>query len=353
VLNVTNRVNRLHDQKHVVVPSEEYPLVAPELYQPVDSGKVLPEVVRSNEIVLHEIFNATVWFDGEKSKIVNSDGETIYNYGNQTLDPTGLSQPVCLNGTTLLLGVHGAHNYYHWNVDVLPKLKVLELAGHAVENVDHIVLRNFNRRFHSGSFSCLGLAEDKLYLTENSPFFKCERLLHIDLRNFVGMRMHRMVPEFLRSVFLRSSELPGGRKLFVARESSHDRPIVNQQDTLELVTQYGFEIVFLEELSLPEQAVLFNSACVIVSTHGAGLTNLVYCNPGTTVVEIFGAHVYPYFFGLSNLCGLRYIPVIRHADDFPGVFDPHVCNEKKDQAETVRASTHVNLSVLNTVLNSL
>jgi len=238
-------------------------------------------------------------------------------------------------------------------VDVLPKLRIAELAGYSLDDLDRIVLRDFKQKFHSAAFECLGLSEEKLYLTENAPYFQCERLLHVDLRNFVGMQMNKVVPDYLRSVFLQKPVSARSRKLFIARADNHARPVTNQDEALALVARYGFETVYMEGLSLTEQAALFNSASVIVGTHGAGLTNLVYCEPGTTVIEIYGAHVYSFFYGLSNLCGLRYIPVLSSPDDYDAVVDPHVGNGKKDQAVTIKAATTVNMDALEKALEAL
>lgn len=350
---LANQVSYPVDQSLVVVPAEDYPLVAPELFQSVNSDKVLSETIRANDIFLHDLHAATVWFDGVRSHIKNSEGKTIYNYGNLPFESMDLPEPGYLDGTTLLLGTHGAHNYYHWNVDVLPKLGIVELAGYSLDDIDRIVLRDFNQKFHHDAFARLGIAEKKLYLTENAPYFQCERLLHVDLRNFVGMQMNRVVPEYLRSVFLDSPQSARDRKLFIARANNHARPITNQDEALDLVGRYGFETVYMEGLSLAEQAQMFNSASVIVGTHGAGLTNLVYCEPGTTVVEIYGEHVYSFFYGLSNLCQLRYIPILSSADDYDAVVDASIGNEKTDQAETIKAPTTVNLEALEKALASL
>ena len=42
--------------------------------------------------------------------------------------------------------------------------------------------------------------------------------------------------------------------------------------------------------SVAEQAELFASAEVVVGTHGAALANLVFCRPGTVVVELMGTN---------------------------------------------------------------
>jgi len=52
-----------------------------------------------------------------------------------------------------------------------------------------------------------------------------------------------------------------------------------------------FTLVYLEELSVFEQAQMFNAAQVIVGPHGSGFANLIFARPGTPVIEIDHYHV--------------------------------------------------------------
>ncbi len=46
---------------------------------------------------------------------------------------------------------------------------------------------------------------------------------------------------------------------------------------------------------------------IIVGLHGAGFTNLVFCKPGTTVIEIFGADfIVTDYWSLANQFDLNY-----------------------------------------------
>lgn len=49
----------------------------------------------------------------------------------------------------------------------------------------------------------------------------------------------------------------------------------------------GFRKLFLEELLWVEQIVVFWVVCVVVVLYGVGLVNLVFCEVGVWVVEIF------------------------------------------------------------------
>ncbi len=64
-------------------------------------------------------------------------------------------------------------------------------------------------------------------------------------------------------------------------------------------------------MSVTEQASCLASAEIVVAPHGAGLTNLVFCNPGTKVIEIFSPSYLPNcYWILSNVCGLDHYYLI-------------------------------------------
>ncbi len=49
----------------------------------------------------------------------------------------------------------------------------------------------------------------------------------------------------------------------------------------------GFQSVHLESLSVREQATLFSNTDIVLSLHGTGLTNIVFCQPHTKIIEVF------------------------------------------------------------------
>jgi hypothetical protein len=52
---------------------------------------------------------------------------------------------------------------------------------------------------------------------------------------------------------------------------------------------------------------IFNSAEVVIAPHGAGLSNLIFCNPGTKVIEIFHPNwMLPSFWMISHYMNLDY-----------------------------------------------
>lgn len=78
-----------------------------------------------------------------------------------------------------------------------------------------------------------------------------------------------------------------GELLYVSRNESSMRRILNENDLLPGLRDMGFHVISPGKLSLTEQIEAFRNARVVLSPHGAGLTNILFCRPNTTLIEIF------------------------------------------------------------------
>lgn len=74
------------------------------------------------------------------------------------------------------------------------------------------------------------------------------------------------------------------RKIVVLRPGAVTRRIQNSDELM--LNLKGWETVVLEKMSIREQMKTFAEASHVVAAHGAGLTNLLWCQPGTKVLEI-------------------------------------------------------------------
>jgi len=105
----------------------------------------------------------------------------------------------------------------------------------------------------------------------------------------------------------RRADLSSGRRLYLSRGDAVGRRVLNPAEFSAMLARRGFESVSLTGMTVAEQAKMFDAAAWIVAPHGAGLANLVFCRPGTTVLEIF-PHSYgtPAFANLAAAMRLRY-----------------------------------------------
>jgi len=95
-----------------------------------------------------------------------------------------------------------------------------------------------------------------------------------------------LVPEAVRWIHKKFSIKNNNpsRKLFVSRDDAPARRIINAEDVFMALD--GWETVTLSNMSIKEQIKIFSEASHVISPHGAGLLNIVFCQPGVKVIEI-------------------------------------------------------------------
>jgi len=122
--------------------------------------------------------------------------------------------------------------------------------------------------------------------------------------------MPKWACNFLRNEFLAKTKVEKLQKLeriYISRFKATRRRVINEAEVTKILNPLGFQLVFSELMSISEQASIFSSAKIIIAPHGAGLTNLVFCDPGTKVVEFFSPnYVNLTYWALSNQMNLEY-----------------------------------------------
>ena len=104
------------------------------------------------------------------------------------------------------------------------------------------------------------------------------------------------------------------RRLLVARKVPFRR-IHNLEQVQDFLSAYNFETVYLEGMSVLDQILLFQSAEFVIGAHGAGLSNLLFCDPGTKVIELMPtAEMRPFFWMISAklelVHGMQFCPPV-------------------------------------------
>ncbi|MGP5526669.1 glycosyltransferase family 61 protein [Psychrobacter celer] len=76
------------------------------------------------------------------------------------------------------------------------------------------------------------------------------------------------------------------RKVYISRSKSA-RSYNNEKEIESFLSRRGFEIVHAEDLSFSEQVDLFSACSFLISSHGAGLTNICFMKPKSRLIEFF------------------------------------------------------------------
>jgi len=83
------------------------------------------------------------------------------------------------------------------------------------------------------------------------------------------------------------TETKFSKRIYISREDATARRVSNKRQLNKLLDSYDIHTYSLGSLSVREQIDLFSQAELIVSPHGAGLTNILFAGQAA-IVEMFG-----------------------------------------------------------------
>jgi hypothetical protein len=109
------------------------------------------------------------------------------------------------------------------------------------------------------------------------------------------------------------------QRLYVQRRRLRDVPPRPELDRF--LATHDFTPVILEDLTPEAQIRLFQNADTVIAPHGAGLANLLFCPPGTRVLEISPSCEFrPFFWMIAEKLGLPYavLPCSTKGNSFNG-----------------------------------
>lgn len=204
--------------------------------------------------------------------------------------------------TVVSLVNHVGGAYYHWLLDVLPLMYMLETQGiHA----NKYVIAPDVRSFVYPTFEILGITRDQIIVCHEDMHLQANKLIipHLTYTHRSKWMVNYLVKHFIENKDIQPD--PNLKRIYISRSRAAYRHVLNEDKLLEQVlNRHGFQKIVLEDLSIEDQVRAFYSAEIIVSPHGSGLANLVFSKPGTKVIEMFSAvYIRPFFVELSNVLG--------------------------------------------------
>ena len=174
-----------------------------------------------------------------------------------------------------VLGSSSADNYYRNIITFLPRLffnkeKKIKLAIH----------RNSSNKFRNFiKFLCEKMHVEVQFIYLDDGFYK-----------FVNSK----IPQFFKvsesikilNTLKNTNKIIKGKKFFISRQNCSARNLINESDIGKKLKGYGYQMIDLNDMDILKQINYFSKADTIISPTGSGLANIVFCNPGTKVIEI-------------------------------------------------------------------
>ncbi|MCB2296786.1 glycosyltransferase family 61 protein [Clostridium tagluense] len=203
-----------------------------------------------------------------------------------------------------LCGVH-SNVWAHFLVQYLPKLYLIpDIIKTIGQNITIILPKYSDPQIHDIVYSYLQKISGVEILELNSGEVAiCDTLYHVSNTAWLSDHVEyispadSLIPKFVADSLKKNllvdfsvidkdknkQKNKNGDKLYIGR--SGGRNILNCYEIEEYFVQKGFVIVTPNKLTLYEKIKLFRNASVIVGPLSGGFTNVIFCEPGTKVLE--------------------------------------------------------------------
>jgi len=220
-------------------------------------------------------------------------------------------------------------SYYHWIVEYLTKIRLLEHYQDRTGRQPTILIEPEPRDFILESLELAGYSSSMCREWDGThgtvehlalPSHQCH-ILNPHVTSLSEYYPSRSGLQWLRSRLRSSidtdSHTAEETRIYVSRQeadSDRGRKVVNYDELMNALRDRGFKSYTLENLDFKEQIELFADARVVVGPHGAGLVNVLFSdNP--LLIELFPQHrSEPYFYHICRMFDAEYEPIVTEAE---------------------------------------
>jgi hypothetical protein len=173
--------------------------------------------------------------------------------------------------------------YYHWITESLPRAWAMKKEfPEAVP-----ILPSLKYESYQESLSLIGF--DQIRYFPEGDNIKIDSPIITECPPRYGVTSPKLLEEVRNCIIENlgiSLNVDPSRIIYVSRKKSRGRLVLNEQKVIENLRKIGAEVVYLEDLIFSDQVRLLTETRLLISIHGAGLTNLVFMRPGGNVIEL-------------------------------------------------------------------
>jgi hypothetical protein len=242
--------------------------------------------------------------DGSKIKETNYLVPPEY-YDQACVIENGL---VRLEDSVNYIMARGFSNYYHWLVQTIP---AVDWSLQKLPSSIFALLTGHLATWQAEMLSILDYDNVPRIVLDPSHHYLVPALDYSEFQNgsssFEISQSAQATYKRLAAVATDSSPAKADI-IYIARTDSTNRVAENEAEILRLLEAEGILTVVPGMLSVSQQINLFSKADAVIGLHGAGLTNIVFCRPGTILYELSSTHyLNPCFSRLAQAGGLSYV----------------------------------------------
>jgi len=187
---------------------------------------------------------------------------------------------------TIVLGTSPSNSYFRNLMTFLPRIFFI-----SDKEINLVIHRNTSNKFRVFIKEILEHKNIKVkkFIYLDDDFYKFN---NSQIPQFFNMAASTII--LSKSLSYRNTKKDSRLKVYLSRQNSEYRNLINESDLIEKLRLKNFMIVDTKNMSIFEQMKIFSAADVIIGPSSSALTNLVFSKKGTRVIEIVPKYKYDY-----------------------------------------------------------
>ncbi len=178
--------------------------------------------------------------------------------------------------------------YFHWLTESLQRLMYIMQSGYNLKSFVLLLPSQFLKyAYINESLQLFGINKENILPIKTYGNYFCKELLICPPLAISGRYDYAVSNATSEYMLMKAglNNLIADRRIYISRQNSPKRKVTNEPAVIALLKQYDFEIVETENMTFIQQMSLFNSTRWLISIHGAGLTNMMFMQKHTNVLE--------------------------------------------------------------------
>lgn len=237
---------------------------------------------------------------------------------DQMADENKESDYIELDGEFVSLLGPWSNGFWHWMMEFLDKVIMAEAAGFTGQ---YIVLQG-QSKFILNSLEMLGVKQERILSYDINKtvlitrLFVPERVVASCDEKYLFL-LNRLRTKLLNGISIQNNNL---KRIYISRKNAKNgRRIVNETELLEILKEYNFEAVIMEQKSLKDQIELMANSDWLIGGSGAGIVHCLFMPESSYLIELFSPDY-------INPCMLSAVKLLKH--NYFTITSPHIGDYK-------------------------
>lgn len=169
--------------------------------------------------------------------------------------------------------------------------------------------------------------------SKNILFLNCSYLTHVNTRwyykkkkKFFSKQFRDLIIDFRNDVSRNNLYVKNNshKNIIVSRSTASGRMLINENKLYQKLKKYNFVLVDFSKYSFKKQFEIAKNCKIMIGYHGAGLSNTVFMNKNSTLIEIYNKYYnHKAFECLSEILQINYksFKCVKNYKNLDGICD--------------------------------